>query len=175
MLLLQCNSCGSTATVDCQCPPEMQAANLGFHHQDCPFTDLGANVQCRPGSDCCAGDVHPGLSHDAHANACPANHAGQPCPVPASCPGWEGHKRDVANLAGTAAALRESGLPHEMAAAAQYEGVKAALEQAIGQPVEGDCPGGHCAVGVNGCQVCRPISITVLAGSVVMRPASPGA
>jgi hypothetical protein len=25
-----------------------------------------------------------------------------------------------------------------------------------------DCPGGHCGYGVHGCQVCRPITITVL-------------
>lgn len=34
-------------------------------------------------------------------------------------------------------------------------------------PVGVDCPGGHCGLGVSGCTVCRPITITLLAGVVV--------
>lgn len=29
------------------------------------------------------------------------------------------------------------------------------------------CPGGHCGVGVDGCTVCRPITITVMGGVTV--------
>ena len=29
---------------------------------------------------------------------------------------------------------------------------------------DGSCPGGHCGLGVDGCTVCRPITITVLPG-----------
>lgn len=32
-------------------------------------------------------------------------------------------------------------------------------------PLGEDCPGGHCAKGVEGCTVCRPITITVPPGS----------
>lgn len=30
-----------------------------------------------------------------------------------------------------------------------------------------DCPGEHCGLGVDGCTVCRPITITLLGGVVV--------
>ena len=37
-----------------------------------------------------------------------------------------------------------------------------------------DCPGGHCAKGVDGCTVCRPIVITIPPGSgPVLSPAGP--
>jgi hypothetical protein len=35
----------------------------------------------------------------------------------------------------------------------------------------GSCPGGHCGPGVPGCGVCRPLKITVMPGSVTVRPA----
>ncbi len=37
-----------------------------------------------------------------------------------------------------------------------------------------DCPGGHCAKGVDGCTVCRPVTITIPPGSgPVLSPAGP--
>jgi hypothetical protein len=30
---------------------------------------------------------------------------------------------------------------------------------------EGPCPGGHCGLGIAGCSVCRPITITALPGT----------
>jgi hypothetical protein len=35
-----------------------------------------------------------------------------------------------------------------------------------------DCPGGHCAKGVDGCTVCRPITITAMPGSANLLPAT---
>ena len=35
----------------------------------------------------------------------------------------------------------------------------------------GPCPGGHCGAGVSGCVVCRPVTITLLPGSVTVRRA----
>jgi hypothetical protein len=44
-----------------------------------------------------------------------------------------------------------------------------------GSPVRdtsaGPCPGGHCGPGVPGCTVCRPLTITVMPGSVQARKA----
>lgn len=40
-----------------------------------------------------------------------------------------------------------------------------------GKTDAGPCPGGHCAPGVDGCTVCRPITITFMGGISAMRPA----
>jgi hypothetical protein len=83
--------------------------------------------------------------HAAAANACPGGHDGQPCPHDAgACPMWKGVQAAVASAGHT---------PEKVA-------------QTLGVPVEvlqGDCPGGHCAKGVDGCTVCRPLTITLLA------------
>lgn len=150
--MLQCQGCGSATTVDCTCPPEL--ANLPLHMPDCPLTDLDANLACKPGAGCCSDD-HGGLSHGAWANACPADHAGQPCPAPDTCTVWAGMVRD-------AAALDPANPVHAA--------IRAQLEQMYGRPITGPCPGGHHAQGVAGCQVCRPITVTLLRGTVI-RPA----
>lgn len=36
-------------------------------------------------------------------------------------------------------------------------------------PLGRPCPGEHCGLGVEGCTVCRPITITLMAGSVQVR------
>jgi hypothetical protein len=33
-----------------------------------------------------------------------------------------------------------------------------------------ECPGGHCGLGIPGCSVCRPLTITLLPGSVIVTP-----
>jgi hypothetical protein len=38
----------------------------------------------------------------------------------------------------------------------------------------GPCPGGHCGLGVAGCTVCRPITITAIPGSVRLQHAIGG-
>ena len=42
----------------------------------------------------------------------------------------------------------------------------------VATPLGEDCPGGHCGLGVEGCAVCRPITITLLAGSAAAAGAS---
>ncbi len=86
---LQCPGCGSSAYVDCTCPPGA-AATMGAHGPQCAMADLDAHLNCRPGSSCCLLDHH----HGQAANACPGGHgecavgdscevmtpAGEPCP-----------------------------------------------------------------------------------------------
>ena len=40
-----------------------------------------------------------------------------------------------------------------------------------GSTTAGPCPGGHCALNVPGCQVCRPVVITLMPGSTNLIPA----
>lgn len=155
MLLLTCKGCAATAMVPCTCPPEM--ADLPFHAPGCPTGDPDAQLICAPGSSCCA-DSHGGLSHGKWASTCPGgsfNHPGEPCPAPDTCGVWHGMARAVADL--------DPGNPQHMA-------VKAELEAMYGRPVAGPCPGGHCARGVAGCRVCRPITVSWIGGGVRMRP-----
>jgi hypothetical protein len=155
VLQVQCNGCGTSTIVDCSCPPEL--ANMPFHIDTCAVKDLDAQLTCKPSATCCTDD-HGGMSHGTRASQCPlrdGGHAGQPCPTPAACGMWTGMVRDVAAL--------NPDNPDHMA-------VRARLEQQYGQPVEGDCPGGHCALGVPGCWVCRPVTITWLGGGI-LRPA----
>jgi hypothetical protein len=42
----------------------------------------------------------------------------------------------------------------------------------MGQPEDTPCPGGHCGMGVDGCTVCRPLTITILAPQPGERPAT---
>src|SRR5260221_2535974 len=37
-------------------------------------------------------------------------------------------------------------------------------------PVGDPCPGGHCAKGIEGCTGCRPLTVTVMPGSVTLPP-----
>jgi hypothetical protein len=154
VLLLICRGCGSTTTVDCTCPPEL--ADLPLHMSECPMNDLDAQLQCPPTAAKCCQEDHGGLSHGAWANQCPGQHAGQPCPTPETCPVWGPMVEAVANL--------DPANPFHHQAVTQ-------LEAQYGQPVTGPCPGGHCAQGVKGCQVCRPITVQLLRGSTAIRPA----
>jgi hypothetical protein len=105
----------------------------------------------------------PGLG--AHVSACPVddldaqvNCAG---PLSANCCKVAHNHGKAANacLGDHAEAPCSSGDPAKCSVWANTEG-------------DGDCPGGHCGVGVDGCTVCRPITITVLAGSVQMTHAN---
>jgi hypothetical protein len=60
--------------------------------------------------------------------------------------------------AANANACPGAGMRHEGAACPQPDGGAQCL--AVTGPGE-PCPGGHCALGVPGCQVCRPVTITV--------------
>lgn len=153
MLLVSCDNCRASAFVDCTCPEghdrvasgHLPAVTVGDQTRDaCPFIDLGANVVCADGTDCCT-EPH---SHDAAANSCPdialdlgKRHGGAPCPDPGSCTLWRNSQ------AGAHRELREAGKPVP------------------------SCPGGHCGPGVPGCTVCRPVTITVVPGSVTAAPA----
>ena len=77
MFHVQCRACGTSAYVDCTCPPghdpviagHLPAVAVGNTTvAACPMTDLGATVICPPGSGCCDGSSHPGLSHDLAAH-----------------------------------------------------------------------------------------------------------
>lgn len=84
--------------------------------------------------------------HGAAANACPRDHT-DPCPEPASCKVWAGMK---------AAVHPDAEPPPHLA------------------HLTGDCPGGHCHKDIPGCTVCRPLIITVVPGSVELKPALGG-
>jgi hypothetical protein len=138
MLRVSCDGCGTAAYVDCSC------ANYGHdpgvalaHHDKCSFADLGSNVVCPPGSGCCDGSDHPGVSHDQRANSCPQIDAGThaECPEPDSCKSWYGM--------------------HDH----RYEHI------VNGTPPP-PCPGGHCHQGLKDCWVCRTVTIEVLPGNV---------
>ena len=147
MLQVTCKQCSATAYVDCTC--EIIAPGTkppDGHLALCPLTDLGSNVLCDPESGCCQ-ESH---SHDAAANACPGivagGHPGAPCPD-------EG-KRCLVYSGGHSAARD--------------------LDPEVRVRRAGKCPGGHCGPGVEGCTICRPVTITLLPGSVNLTPA-PGA
>lgn len=138
MLRVSCNGCGTAAYVDCLCSSLGQnPSELGYHHATCGFSDLGANVTCPPGSGCCDGSAHPGVSHDAAANACPQIDMGThgPCPEPASCKSWYG--------------MHDHRYVH--------------ITEGVAPP---DCPGGHCHKDIPDCTICRPVTIEVLPGTV---------
>lgn len=138
MLRISCNGCGASAYVDCVCGNVgHDPGAAGFHHEDCGFRDLGATVTCPPGSGCCDGSTHPGLSHDQAANACPHIDQGThgDCPEPDSCKSWYGM--------------------HDH----RYE------HQVNGKPPP-PCPGGHCHQDLPDCTVCRTVTIEVLPGTV---------
>ena len=81
MFIVSCNGCKAIGFADCSCPPGVPLER--GHLDACQMTDLGAAVTCAPGSGCCDGSGHPGVSHDAAANACPGidgNHGGADCP-----------------------------------------------------------------------------------------------
>jgi hypothetical protein len=138
MLRISCNGCGTSAYADCACPGlGHNPGAAGVHHAACPFTDLGANVTCPPGSGCCDGSPHPGVSHDAAANACPQIDAGThgSCPEPDGCKSWYG--------------MNDHRYEH--------------LVNGTSPP---PCPGGHCHQGLPDCTVCRTVTIEVLPGTV---------
>ena len=90
MLHIQCNGCRTSAYVDCACATIGHDPAVSGHHPQCQMADLGATVTCPRDSGCCDGSAHPGISHDAAANACPEVHEGHACahPDPAACPVW---------------------------------------------------------------------------------------
>jgi hypothetical protein len=96
-----------------------------------------AAVTCDPAS------THPGCCHIAHdhaaaANGCSGDHAGAACPNPAwECRVWRG-------------AIADAFHPLSDGTHPLYEG-----------NVPPPCPGGHCAKGVAGCTVCRPLIVTM--------------
>ena len=147
MLQVTCKGCSSAAYVDCTCELIVPGAKPpDGHHVLCPMTDLGSNVLCDEDGDCCQ-ESH---SHTEAANACPgiiAGHPGAPCPDAdkARCLTYSGGYSAAPDLAPEARVRRL-----------------------------GKCPGGHCGFGVEGCTICRPVTITLLPGSVNLSPA-PGA
>jgi hypothetical protein len=109
------------------------------HHDTCSMADLGATVVCPPGSGCCDGSAHAGLSHDQQANTCPGGHDSEPCPdEPGKCLSW-------------------------------YHATANQRHPLYTGDPPGDCPGGHCAVGVDGCTACRPVHIEVMPGTVQIK------
>jgi hypothetical protein len=134
LLRIECQGCHTSAYADCTCAASGRRPDLaGAHTPGCPLSDLGAQVTCRPGFDCCDGSDHPDVSHDAAANACPGGHDDAACPEPKTCKTWAGMTADTRHP--------------------QYEG----------EP-PGDCPGGHCHKDLDGCTVCRPVSVEVMPG-----------
>lgn len=84
-LHLQCGN-GHQAYVP-DCAPEC-AAVIGAHLAGCPGTDLDALLVCPPGSGCCDGSKHPGLSHGMAA------HLGHPNMAAAVAAGLSEHEPD---------------------------------------------------------------------------------
>jgi hypothetical protein len=115
---------------------------LTGNHAD-PDSALGPGCRCCTivhdhGPDCPedCAQVH---DHAAAANACTGKHEGRPCPHdPENCPVLGG---------GHTAPTGDPADPS-------------------GHMVRGTCPGGHCGKGVDGCTVCRPLTITALPGAV---------
>lgn len=142
MLRIECLGCHTSGYADCGCPEvgHNPMATMA-HHPVCAMADLGAVVVCPPGSDCCDGSEHPGLSHDQQAMACTQGHTGSCAEAPGDCKVWHNATADYR---------------HPL-----YEG----------EP-PGDCPGGHCGVGVDGCTVCRPVHIEVMPGTVAIKAAA---
>jgi hypothetical protein len=150
MFIVRCDGCGAETITGCACPPEM--ANVPAHVADCPMLDLGAQVTCPPDSGCCQ-KPH---SHDQAANACAVDHTGQPCPHPdpLACPTF----RSGPGKGGPGTGISCDPDAH---AAGQHTAC----------PAHGDgCPGGHHAKGVEGCAVCRPVTISLVPGYTVLRP-----
>lgn len=89
MLHVECKGCHTSAYVDCRCPEIGHDPSVaGAHHPMCGMSDLSGTVVCPESSDCCkASEVHPGVSHDEAANACPGILDGHdaPCPEPDVC------------------------------------------------------------------------------------------
>lgn len=134
MLRLQCQGCGTSAYVDCECPEGHPKEVVG-HHNKCPLDNLGNAVVCPPDSGCCQVD-HGGGGHDEAANACPGGH--RDCPTPMACPVWEGQRARVGP---------DDETPDHLA-----------------HLNSDSCPGGHCHKDIDGCTVCRPILIEIMPG-----------
>ena len=136
---------GCSATAYVDCTCPPETKPAGGHHPLCPLTDLGSNVLCDPDSGCCQAEH----SHDLNAMSCPGitagGHPGAPCPAAGRCLVHSGGHSAARDL-GPEVQVRRSG----------------------------KCPGGHCGFGVEGCTICRPVTITLLPGSVNLTPA-PGA
>lgn len=139
MLAVVCDGCGSAAYVDCV--PGCEKIP-GAHLAGCPGANLGAAVTCAPESSCC----QEGHDHTAEGNACPdvglpfgERHDKAPCPEPEGrCVLWR-----------------------NMTANARHP-------QYAGEPPPDACPGGHCHKDIDGCTVCRHLTITVLPGSTAV-------
>lgn len=137
-----CNSCGATAMTD---------QPSGF----------GAAVRCA----CCPEDH----DHDVAANSCPWQghaHVDADCPHQVGeCPHWAsvqaGHTGNhplahpgTGRIAAVRLYTQDQPIP---------DGHTLVTEMA--------CPGGHCGPGVDGCTVCRPVTVTVLSLGGTLTPA----
>ncbi len=129
-----CNQCGATALT-----------------QD--GMNFGAAVVC----NCCDGSQeghhqlpNGQLDHDAHANSCPEagfNHEGVTCPHDAgNCNLWNSVQYAAATAVEAGHPKPDFGHPR---LGTDYDH-------------ESECPGEHCGVGVEGCTVCRPVTIDIL-------------
>jgi hypothetical protein len=123
------------------------------------MSNIGAAVTCIPGKGCCE-QQH---DHDAAANACPGNHG--PCSDPAACPLWVSVKNHYTAMKaafedeyGPLGSVNPESLP----------------DQALGHAIHllavppDECPGGHCMKGVDGCTVCRPVTIRATGTAAVL-------
>jgi len=63
---VQCPTSGTSAYIDCICPPEISL--MPVHMSGCPMLDPDALVECPPDAGCCDGSSHAGLSHGVAAN-----------------------------------------------------------------------------------------------------------
>jgi hypothetical protein len=96
----------------------------------------------------------PGCPPGGHLEDCAFRDLGAAlsCPAGSGCCA-EGHSHDAA-----ANACPGAGTGHPGAACPHPESADCIAVTPRGEP----CPGGHCARGVPGCTVCRPITVTIL-------------
>ena len=142
MIQVQCPGCMTQVFLECTCPPE-HLLTLGEHHDECPHSDIDANLACAPDAGCCSEDH----DHAAMANACPGGHENEACPEePGRCRVWRDSTADAR---------------HPL-----YRGAHPLLgpDHAADDDIP-PCPGGHCHASIPSCTVCRPLIITMLPGS----------
>lgn len=147
-------TCPEGLTHYAECPGVVDQTLCG--DPNCPHLDPDGAFDTGGGAGCTCCKIDHGpvpdeagtrSAHRFAAQNCPGNHEG-PCPEPDTCKMWKSIQRgsDPENplMVGDTSV-------HEM-----------------------DCPGGHCHKDVEGCTVCRPLSITMIpggGGAASMRPA----